>query len=286
MNTTMSALAAAGTMIADSMNVGHCGFWPQQSPADVYSVTRCSTTYAATSPPYGPTTNYFTSTSMAYRSKTELLTPKPSTTSVSLTSTYTEYSTAPNNLTQTIWTDTYTWTNYITTTETVSSTATVTESVLQTATIPTDAGFTPVAATYPEATQHVDDWADQDKWSVEDSYSQDEWTSQQEPEVPGDVPESGLASKVDCLITSINIYDSGTTTSRIFVPPPTYTHTAYVATESTTITVRTKVSPTETPVTYSMASGIEVRSTFTETRTNYETVSPTTLHQRRNSTLN
>lgn len=159
----------------------------------------------------------------------------------------------------------------MTTTETVVSTATVTESVFQTATIPTDAEFTPVAAVYPEATLHVDDWADQDKWSVEDAYWQDDWTSQQEPEVQ-DVPQSGVASKVDCLITLINIYDSGTTSSRMFVPPPTYTRTAYVATETTTITVRTKVSPTETPTTYSMASGLESRSWFTETRTNYETV--------------
>ncbi|KAF1348346.1 hypothetical protein EJ07DRAFT_160151 [Lizonia empirigonia] len=270
MNTTVAALATAGAMIADSMIIGPCGWPSRESPAEVSSVTRCLTTFAASSPPWGPTTNFFTSTSYAYRSKTELLTPNPSITSVSTTSTYTEYFTAPNNLTKTVWTGTYTWTNYMTTTETVVSTATATESVLQTATIPTDAGFTPVAAVYPEATLHVDDWADQDKWSVEDAYWQDDWTSQQEPEVQ-DVPQSGVASKVDCLITLINIYDSGTTSSRMSVPPPTYTRTAYVATETTTITVRTKVSPTETPTTYSMASGLESRSWFTETRTNYET---------------
>lgn len=268
MNTTMAAAATFGSMLSDSIRCG----WPQESPADVSSVTRCSTKYAASSPPWGPTTNYFTSTSYAYRSKTELLTPKPSTTSVSATTTYTEYETAPNNLTKTIWTDTYTWTNYLTTTETVSSTVTVTTSVLQTDTIPTQAGFTPVAAVYPEATQHVDEWADQDKWSVEDAYWQDESGSQQEPDIP-DSSQIGEASKVECLITLINIFDSGTTSSRLYVSPPTYTRTTYVATETTTTTVRTKISPTESAYTLSLASGLESRSWYTETRTNFETVS-------------
>ncbi|KZM26233.1 hypothetical protein ST47_g2621 [Ascochyta rabiei] len=208
------------------------------------------------------------------RSKTELLTPKPYTTSVSATSTSTEYSTAPNNLTKTVWTDTYTWTNYYTKTETVSSTFTVTTSVLQTAIIPTLAGFTPVAAAYPEATQHVDDQEDQDQWTVEDSYWQDDLNLQQESEVP-DVVESGVASKVQCLITLISIYDSGTTSSRSYVPPPTYTRTKYIASETITSTVTTKVSPTETPYTYSMASGLEFRSWYTETRTNVETITTT-----------
>ncbi|KAF9695665.1 hypothetical protein EKO04_006574 [Ascochyta lentis] len=271
MNTTVSALAAAGTILSDS-RIG-CG-WPRESPAEVSSVTRCSTKFAASSPPWGPTTDYFTSTSYAYRSKTELLTPKPSTTSVSATSTFTEYETAPNNLTKTVWTDTYTWTNYYTKTETVSSTFTVTTSVLQTATVPTRAGFTPVAAAYPEATQHVDDVEDQDQWTVEDAYWQDDFVSQQDPEVP-DAVESGVASKVQCLITLINIYDSGTTSSRLYVPPPTYTRTNYVTTETITSTVTTRVSPTETPYTFSMASGLESRSWFTETRTNVETTTTT-----------
>ncbi|KAJ4346253.1 hypothetical protein N0V95_005569 [Ascochyta clinopodiicola] len=271
MNTTISALAAAGTMISDT-RIG-CGY-VRDTPAEVSSVTRCSTGFAASSPPWGPTTDYFTSTSYVYRSKTELLTPKPSVTSVSATSTFTEYSTAPNNLTKTVWTDTYTWTNYYTKTETASSTVTITTSVLQTATIPTLAGFTPVAAAYPEATQHVDDSEDQDQWAVEDSYWQDDLNLQQEPEVQ-DADESGVASKVQCLITMINIFDSGTTTSRSYVAPPTYTHTKYVASETITSTVTTKVSPTETPYTYSMASGLEIRSWYTETRTNVETTTTT-----------
>ena len=289
MNTTVAAIAGLGTMSSDTL-VG-CG-WPRESPAAVSSVTRCSTTYGASSPPWGPSTDYFTSTSNAYRVKTELLTPKPSTTSVSATSTYTEFETAPNNLTQTVYTDTYTWTNYLTTTETVSSTSTITTSVLSTTTIPTQAGFTPIAAVYPEATQHVDDWADRDNWSVEDSYWQDDAGSQPWP-IPLDASEpilfdaaqplllnaqqsseaTGDASKVDCLVTLINIYDSGTSSSKSYAPPPTYTRTTYVATETTTTTVRTRISPTETPYTFSMASALEIRSWYTETRTNTETVS-------------
>jgi hypothetical protein len=191
---------------------------------------------------------------------------------VSATTTYTQYDTAPNNLTKTVWTGTDTFTNYLTTTETEFSTATFTTYVIQTATIPTQAGFVPVAAIYPEATQHFDDWKDQDQWSVEDSYWQDDWELQQEPEAPGS-PQSGLPSKVECLITIINIYNSGTTSSKLSVPPPTYTRTKYVATETTTITVTTKISPTETPVTYSMVSYLAIPSWFTETRTNVKTVS-------------
>jgi hypothetical protein len=266
MNTTVAALAAAGTMITDRWG------WPQESPADASSVTRCSTKYAATSLPWGPATDYFTSTSYAYRSKTEVLTPKAITRSVPATTTYTQYETAPNNLTRTIWTDTYIWTNYLTTTKTVSSTATITTSVIQTATIPTPAGFTPVAAVSSGASQQVDDSEDRDEWSVEDEYWQDDSSPQLESDEP-ESSESNLASKVECLITIINVYNSDVTSSKLYVPPSTYTRTTYVATETTTITVTTKVNPTETPVTYSMASGLETRTWFTETRTNVETVS-------------
>lgn len=268
--------------------------WPGNSPAAVSSASRCLTTYGASAPPWGPSTDFFTSTSYAYRIRTELLTPKPSTTSVSTTSTYTQFETAPNNLTKTIWTDTYTWTNYVTTTAIVSETSTITTSVLSTTTVPTPDGFTPVAALYPEATQHVDDWADRDNWAVEDSYWQDEgndpWIGpiplaadrasgalllNAAAPVPADAPpkKTDQASKVDCLVTLINIYDSGTTTSKSYVSPPTYTRTKYLATETITTTITTKVNPTETPYTYSMASGLEIKSWYTETTTNTETVS-------------
>jgi hypothetical protein len=268
MSTTMAALEGAGSMIADRYG------WPGQSPAAVSSATRCETTYGASPLPWGPSTYYFTSTSYAYSSRTEILTPKPSTTSVAATSTYTQYETAPNNLTRTIYTDTYSYTNYLTTTETVSSTATVTKSLLHTTTIPTQTGFIPVAAAYPEATQSANAEEDQDQWSVEDAYWQDNWSWQQEPEAP-ELDRPGSPTKIDCLVTLINIYDSGTTSSKMYVSPPTYTRTSYVATETTTITVTTKVSPTETPITYSMASGLEIRSQLTETLTKFETVSST-----------
>jgi hypothetical protein len=265
MTTTTTALATAGKMVGDSY------FFPRESPAEVSTVSRCSTTYAPNPPTWGPSTDYYTSTSYVYRNKFELLTPKPSTTSVSATSTYTQYETAPNNLTHTVWTDTYTYTNYMTTTETVSSTATVTTSVTLTTTVPTSAGFTAVAADHPEATQHLDDSADGDHWSVEDSYWQDDWALQQEPDAPEPSP-SALASKIDCLITILNFLESSTTSSKSYAPPPTYTRTKYVATETSTITVTTKLSPTETPVTYSMASGLETQSWLTETQTDVQTV--------------
>ncbi|KAJ8116894.1 hypothetical protein OPT61_g1783 [Boeremia exigua] len=288
MNTTAAAVAGLNTMMADS-RFG----WPGNSPAAVSSVSRCSTTYGASAPPWGPSTDFFTSTSYAYRVKTEVLTPKPSTTSVSSTSTYTQIETAPNNLTKTIYTSTYTWTNYLTTTEVVSLTSTITTSVLSTTTIPTPDGFTPVAAVYPEATQHVDEWADRDNWSVEDFYWQDEGS---EPwAIPYDLSQPRLAdaleaappsaqssekptdkvSKVDCLVTLVNIYDSGTSTSKSYVVPPTYTRTKYVTTETITSTVTTKISPTETPYTYTMASGLETKSWYTETSTNIKTITTT-----------
>lgn len=264
--------AAFSAMVADS----RIGCFPRESAAEITSATRCSTKYGASARPWGPSTDYFTSTSYAYRTKTELLTPKPSITSLSATSTYTEFETAPNNLTKTVYTDTYTWTNYLTTTETVSSIVTVTTSVLQNFTIPTPAGFTAVGAAYPEATQHVDDWVDQDDWSVEDAYWQDQNDYQYGPPPEPELPETSRAgepTKVDCLVTLVSIYDAGTTTSRSYVPPPTYTRTTYVATETITTTVRTKISPTETPWTYSAASAKEEKSWYTETRTNVDTVS-------------
>lgn len=288
MNTTVAALSGlSATMIGDA-RFG----WPGNTPAAVSSVSRCQTTYGAESPPWGPSTDYFTSTSYAYRTKTEVLTPKPSTTSVTATSTYTEVETAPNNLTQTIYTSTYTWTNYITTTAVVSETSTITTSVLSSTTVPTPYGFTPVAAVYPQASQHVDDWEDRENWAVEDTYWQDEgsepwlipldlsqprlFDSLEAAPVDGAAPSvrpTNQASKVNCLVTMVNIYDSGTSTSKSYVVPPTYTRTKYISTETTTTTVTTKINPTETPYTYSMAFGQEIRSTYTETSTFTETVS-------------
>jgi hypothetical protein len=264
--------AAFSAMVADS----RMGCGPRESAAEVTSATRCSTKYGESARPWGPSTDYFTSTSYAYRTKTELLTPKPSITSVSATTTYTEFETAPNNLTKTVYTDTYTYTNYLTTTETVSLTVTITSSVLQNFTIPTQAGFTAVGAAFPEATQHVDDWINQDDWSVEDEYWQDqnEYGPPPEPELP-DTSQAGEPTKVECLVTLVSIYNAGTTTSKSYVSPPTYTHTTYVASETITTTVTTKVAPTETPWTYSAASAVEEKSWYTETRTNVETVSAT-----------
>lgn len=251
--------------------------WPQPLPDKVSSVTRCSTKYAASSPSWVPT-DYWTSTSYVYKSRTELWTPKPSTTSVSATSTFTDWQTAPNNLTKTVYTDTYTFTDYRTQYETVSVTATVTKSLFYTATIPTQLGFTPVAATYPEATQHVDEYSDKDLWSVEDAYSQDESEFLQEPEVP-DTFQLGNASKVDCLVTIVNSYYQGTTSSKLYVIPPTYTRTTYVATVTTTTTVSTKVAPSDrTTTTWTMASGSPIPSWITETHTNTETVSSNVIN--------
>lgn len=269
------------------------GYYPRPDPEAVSSATRCSTTYGSAAPPWGPSTDYFTSTLYAYRVKTQFLTPKPFTTSVSSTSTYTEWETAPNNLTKTVYTDTYAWTNYLTTTETVYSTSTITTSVLSSTTVPTFDGFTPVQASYPQATQHVDDWADRDNWAVEDEYFQDEGddpyilplfadragplaldalapTAGNNTTSPPN--PSGSASKVDCLVTIINIYEAGTSTTKSSAPPPTYTRTAIVSTSTITSTVRTKPNPTETPYTYSQASALEIRSWYTETTTKTETV--------------
>ncbi|CAO2655680.1 Nn.00g044830.m01.CDS01 [Neocucurbitaria sp. VM-36] len=267
MNTTFAALAS--TMVED-YGIG----WRQSSPDEASSFTRCSTQFAASSPPW-VSTDYWTSTSYAYRSRTELLTPKPSTTSVLATSTYTEYETAPNNFTKTVYTDTYTWTDYQTQYETISVTSTATESKFYTTTIATQAGLTPIAVTYPEATRHVDEYNDDDLWSVEDSYSQDDPGVPQESEIPVAL-QSGPASKVDCLVTLVNVYYQGTTSSKLYVTPPTYTRTKYVTTLSTTSTVRTKVSPSDSTVTtLTMASGLRSISWFTETRTNVATTTTT-----------
>ena len=155
----------------------------------------------------------------------------------------------------------------------MSSTVTITSSVLQNITVPTQAGFTAVGAVHPKATQHVDEWADMDNWSVEDEYWQDqnEYGPPPEPELQ-DTPQAGEPTKVDCLVTLVSIYNAGTTTSKSYVPPPTYTRTTFVASETITTTVTTKISPTETPWTYSAASAVEEESWFTETRTNVETV--------------
>ncbi|KAF2997840.1 hypothetical protein E8E13_001698 [Curvularia kusanoi] len=296
MTTTAAAMAAFGTQLSDS----RIGCWSRASPDFSSSVSRCSTTYGSAPPPWGPSTDFFTSTSYAYRVKTQILTPKAITTSVSTTSTYTEYETAPNNLTKTIYTDTYTWTNYLTTTETAYTTSTITTSVLSSTTVPTPDGFTPVAAYYPQATQHVDDWADRDNWAVEDEYFQDEgddpWIiplalDAAQPVLLDAAAATGISSssaaqntttssgpqpsKVDCLVTVVNVYEAGTSTTKSYVPPPTYTRTAYVSTETITSTITTKISPTETPYTYSMASGLEISSWYTETTTSTETVTTT-----------
>jgi len=291
MTNTVAAMAGLSTMASDA----RIGYYPRPDPEAVSSATRCSTIYGSAAPPWGPSTDYFTSTSYAYRVKTQLLTPKPFTTSVSTTSTYTEWETAPNNLTKTVYTDTYTWTNYLTTTETVYSTSTTTTSVLSSTTVTTADDFTPVQANYPQATQYVDDWAHHDNWAVEDEYFQDEGddpyilllaadraqpllldalaptTSNNATSTPN---PSGEASKVDCLVTIINVYEAGTSTTKSYVSPPTYTRTAIISTETITSTVRTrtKTNPTETPYTYSLASALEIRSWYTETTTKTKTV--------------
>ena len=84
----------------------------------------------------------------------------------------------------------------------------------------------------------------------------------------------GIGVCFDCLVTVINVYEAGISTTKSSVKPPTYTRTAIVSTSTVTSTVRTKINPTETAYTYSQASALEVRSWYTETTTKTSTVRP------------
>ncbi|KAJ4313831.1 hypothetical protein N0V94_006746 [Neodidymelliopsis sp. IMI 364377] len=266
---------------------------------DVETITQCTTQYGpagnvSESSSTWISTDTYTTTTYANFYKTEVLTPKPLTTTLSVTSTFTTYETQGGNLTTTIFTSTYFDTTTVVQFETVPTTTTITVSEAETLTVPTLTGFTPVASVFPGAALKTSDWQASDQWDVEDVY----WTSEPSYDNRGGLYSTGLIfdrlmplyaaplptdilhrrdeqpsqpSRVACTLTIQSNYFMSTVSIKQTIPTSTYTRTTYVATETSTSTVQTK--PTG-PV----ASTVEtVQYDYYSTSTSYTTQTTTTI---------
>lgn len=264
------------------------------SNTDVETHTACTTQYGPVKNTtelwldYWSTDSYTTS-AWSYFSKTELLTLKPSTTTLSATSTSTSYLYPADNWTTTVYTSTYYDTYQSTQTKTVSSTTTITVSQVETLTVPALDGFVAVASAYPSAAKKTNSWeySVPDGWEVHDVF----WTTEIQglPTITASTiepivdyfgysgyisrrsePSAGQPLRVDCTETvqSNNFY----TTSYITLSGPraTFTRTEVVATETSTFTVHTK--PTAPPPT----SVYTIEDTLWATNTSYVTETVTT----------
>lgn len=274
--------------------------WPN---TDVETHTACTTQYGPAKNNSEPwldyvSTNTYTTSAWSYFGKTELLTLKPSTTTLSATSTSTSYFYPADNWTTTVYTSTYYDTYQSTQTETVSFTTTSTISQVETLTVPALNGFTALASASPSAAKKTNSWeiSIPDGWEVHDVY----WTTESSSGLPvitasafeyyGPLPQdypgyisrrdepSGQPAKIDCTETvqSNNFY----TTSYITLSGPraTFTRSEVVATQTSTFTVHTK--PTAPPPTsvYTIEDTLYTGNTtyVTETVTTTQTVSTNT----------
>lgn len=202
---------------------------------DFQTVLHCTTRYVPISNSSNVNTDWlstdtYTTTEWPYFTKTELYTPRASTTTVSATSTVLEYLTR-DNWTTIITTATSTTSTTLTTIEIVN--ATTTKTVLETAYVT----IFPADYVPPSPSVRVKNKND---WDVADIY----WTAEPSGTEGRDVPvePAGAPVKVDCtLITQSNNF---WTTVTIKQPGPTltYTRTTVLATETSTSTVRTRHS--------------------------------------------
>lgn len=268
------------------------------SNTEIESFTACTTQYGPASnntQQWNPwiSTDTYTTTTWARFFKTEILTPKPSTTTLSATSTSTYYHYPGDNMTTTVYTNTYFETVTSTQTETIPSSTTLTVSQVETITVPTLEGFVAVASATPEAAKRPNDWDNSNDWDVEDVY----WTSEPSNDYPYTFEtldrfmplyralptnmvrrqdaQSSQPLRVACTLTVqsngfwnvVSIKQSGLRA--------TYTRTKIVATVTSTSTVRLKVTapPASTVFTLSDDYYFINTSYTTETTTAVETVS-------------
>lgn len=250
------------------------------SNTETQTITACATQY-------GPTrnateswldyvsTNTYTTSAWAYFSKTEVLTLRPSTTTISATSTSTSYLYAPNSWTTTVYTETSYTTFEATQTETVPITTTLTVSQVETLTVSAFEGFIPVGSASPDAAKKTNTWELPDDWDVQDVY----WTT--EPSGTGIYTgylsrrdqQTGQPSEIDCTetIQSNGFYSTSYIT--IAGPRATFTRTQVVATETTTFTVHLKPTATVSVSTVEDLYWVTNTSYTTETVTRVQTVS-------------
>lgn len=254
------------------------------SNTEVETITACTTQYgpAKNTTDYGleyVSTDTYTTSAWTYFSKTEVLTLRPSTTTLSATSTSTSYLYPADNWTTTVYTSTY-YDSYVATqTEAVPFTTTVIVSQVETLTVPTLEGFIPVGSASPGAAKKTNSWDIPDGWDVQDVY----WTTEPSTtNIATGYPiytdllwrrdeQSSQPLKVDCTVTIQS--NSFYTTSYIKVSGPraTLTRTEIVATETSTFTVRTK--PTAPPPT----SVYTIEDTYWTTNISYATETVATV---------
>ena len=126
------------------------------SNTDVETHTACTIQYGPGKNKPEPWLDYwstgsYTTSAWSYFSKTELLTLKPSTSTLSATLASTSYLYLADNWTTTVYISTYYDTYQSTQTETVPSTTTITVSELETLTVLAPSGFTALAFASPSA---------------------------------------------------------------------------------------------------------------------------------------
>lgn len=239
-----------------------------------------NSTYSTIAPVYPPwvSTESYTTTAYSNYMKTEVLTPRASTTTLTSTSTSTAYETIRDTSTISIFTTTEYNTYTITQTEAVTSTTTVTVSTPDAVTISTPAGYIAVASANvgavlkepePDVNAH---WDVEDVWWTEydqpiylyDSMARPIATSTVSPlmisepvptllgrdvdvafnrrlRIPYRPQVTDEAQKVICTYTvQSNYFVTTTTIKRSSATTPTYTRTVYATTTTSTSTVRAK----------------------------------------------
>ncbi|KAF3032506.1 hypothetical protein E8E12_004280 [Didymella heteroderae] len=228
------------------------------SNTEVETITACTTRYGPAKNTTEPWLDYvstdtYTTSTWAYFSKTEALTLKPFTTTLSVTSTSTSYLYPADSWTTTLYSCTYYDTYQTTQTATVPSTTTITVSEVETLTVSTLDGFVLVGSASPGAAKKTNSWEVPDGWDMQDVY----WTT--EPSTTNVATrfsiytdllwrrdeQSGQPTKIDCTQTIQSNSFYTTSYIRILGARATVTRTEIVATEIFTFTVHTK--PTAPP---------------------------------------
>lgn len=247
------------------------------SNTEVETITACTTLYGSAKNTTEPwldfvSTNTYTTSAQAYFSKTEVLTLRPSTTTLSVTSTSTSYLYPSDSWTSTVYTSTYIDTYVATQTDTVLFTTTITQSQVETLTVPTIDDFVPVGSASPSASKKITSGDIPDGWDIQDVY----WTTESSTtdvatrvSVYSDLlwrrQQSSQPSAVDCTETVQSNSFYTTSYIRVSGPRVTFTRTEIVATETSTFTVHTK--PTAPP----LSSVYTIEDIYWTTNTSYAT---------------
>jgi hypothetical protein len=213
---------------------------------DFQTILHCTTQYASEGNASSVDTDWLTTdtqttTEWLYFTKTELYTPRASTTTLS------EIATSYERLTIDEWTSIIT-TATKTSSLTVEIVATVTDAATTTTALKTEySNATKSDSCSPSALGTH--FKDKDDWEVADVYWTTESESSETQNQTSPTKPAGAPVKLDCTLTTQSNNFWATTSIKQSGPTPTYTRTAFVGTETSTLIARTRRNKYDTPPT-------------------------------------